>query len=313
MIEIPVMVIGDHWANPTQVQQMLDNCHVSQALVFDLRAEGPSLDRLGILDIINQHCEKTGRSRDNIWIKSWSNNVESVPFKRADQHLVSHFFWLSDGYSRTAENPAADAKQFGFFVGRKTLSRMKIMKDLWDTMPEQCFFSLMKSRTGISQMSPGMDLESEWVDLSCRAGFQKWIKNPPISSVDDQWIHNQYQLGHNTNRDLLNHYPKFKIEIVAETYCLGECFFPTEKTVRPIVGGKPMLIYGPKHFLRRLRELGFRTWGDHWDESYDRLEGPDRWHAMFRVIKEISDEPNPDIVRHNHDNLSRLIQRYKPR
>jgi hypothetical protein len=68
-------------------------------------------------------------------------------------------------------------------------------------------------------------------------------------------------------------YSIFDIELVAETYCHGDTFFVTEKTVRPIVAGKSMMVYGPQNYLARLRDLGFQTWNHIWDETYDQLTG----------------------------------------
>ena len=59
---------------------------------------------------------------------------------------------------------------------------------------------------------------------------------------------------------------------------------PTEKTVRPLVCEKPCVIYGPRDFLRNLRDQGFRTWADIWDESYDDYEQKTRYDMILSVI-----------------------------
>jgi hypothetical protein len=53
------------------------------------------------------------------------------------------------------------------------------------------------------------------------------------------------------------------------------------------MAAKPFLVYGPKNFLARLQDLGFKTYNNYWDESYDKLEGPQRWQAMQLVIDDI--------------------------
>jgi hypothetical protein len=75
--------------------------------------------------------------------------------------------------------------------------------------------------------------------------------------------------------------------MVCESYTIGDTFFPTEKTIRPISAGKPMLVYGPKNFLARLRALGFQTYGNCWSENYDQQEGPERWKAIQQIITEL--------------------------
>jgi hypothetical protein len=90
-----------------------------------------------------------------------------------------------------------------------------------------------------------------------------------------------------TNKSLLQHYHNFAVEIVCETYTLGNTFFPTEKTIRPLMAAKPILVYGPRYFLARLRELGFRTYNEIWDESYDLYQGPERWHLMRKSMNRL--------------------------
>ena len=47
-------------------------------------------------------------------------------------------------------------------------------------------------------------------------------------------------------------------------------------------------LYGPKNFLANLREQGFKTWSDIWDESYDEYEGIERWDRMKPIINQIT-------------------------
>jgi hypothetical protein len=74
---------------------------------------------------------------------------------------------------------------------------------------------------------------------------------------------------------------------------MGNTFFPTEKTIRPITAAKPMLVYGPQYFLARLKTLGVQTYSSLWDESYDLCQGAERWHMIQQVMQSIS-EKTPD-------------------
>lgn len=309
MIEISIQVAGDHWLNPEQTNEILSSTALNQHIVLNLNAEGPSLRRLGIVDLVENHCKTFGRPLSKISVSGWSNNIEQIPFRRNDSFLVSHFFWLSERYAMLPAAPSSDARLFGFFVGRQTVARMMMLKTLQDSIPEKCLLSLMNSAGGASWKSPGFDCEQTFMTPLLR----DWCEHVTIPCIDGHWIHEQYDERHNTNRDLLSLYHKFKIEIVAESYTLGDCFFPTEKTIRPIVGGKPMIVYGPKHYLRRMRDLGFQTWGDCWDESYDEFEGMDRWSAMFEVIGTIKESPSDHVSLHNQRHLLEIINKYKPR
>jgi hypothetical protein len=83
-------------------------------------------------------------------------------------------------------------------------------------------------------------------------------------------------------------YVDFLIDIVAETFTSGNCFFVTEKTVRPMLLKKPFIIFGSKDFLAYLRQLGFRTFSDFWDEDYDGYSGQDRYLKILKLIDEIA-------------------------
>jgi hypothetical protein len=146
----------------------------------------------------------------------------------------------------------------------------------------------MKSAYGPHRHSPA-ELENltEWFDNS--ADFQHWLDTCPVVSIDDHVIQDQYKepevSAGNMAKSLFRNYTRFNIELICETYTLGDTFFPTEKTVRPIVGNKPFIVYGPKNYLNNLREQeGFQTFNSIWNEDYDQLEGVPRWQAISQLI-----------------------------
>ena len=49
MITIPVRVCGDSWVNPDEVKTLLKNSDITQYVVLDFQAEGPSLYALNVL------------------------------------------------------------------------------------------------------------------------------------------------------------------------------------------------------------------------------------------------------------------------
>jgi len=70
----------------------------------------------------------------------------------------------------------------------------------------------------------------------------------------------------------VHYYNQTNLEIVAETlghHGRDDTFFITEKTTKPIAMKHPFMVLSSFHFLKNLRALGFRTFSDHLDESYD--------------------------------------------
>ena len=136
-----------------------------------------------------------------------------------------------------------------------------------------------------------------------------------IESVDT------YTVGNTTtgHTDQLAHfYLDFLIDIVAETWTQGNTFFPTEKTIRPMLLKKPMIVMGPKNYLNYLRQMGFRTFADFWDEEYDGYDGPDRYLKILKLIDNLATKSNQELetmywdmqytLDHNHNLL--LTQTY---
>jgi len=291
MLTIPVRVCGDYWVNPEEVRSLLRRAAGNSAVTLDLYAEGPSLYKLGIAQEVNAYCTRYQILPENIQIINWSNTAESVPYTRSDTHLRSHFFERSRQYWVDILQEPTHRCVFGFFIGRRTISRSVIMYYLWHTYRTQVLLSCLTTRIPDPWVKEpqGHNLEKikDWTNYIDYRDFCQWWKSEPIGSLDYYSVHDQYNPEHNTNQSLLSFYSKFDIEIVAESYTLGNTFFPTEKTVRPIMAAKPIIVYGPKGYLARLRDMGFETYGSLWSEEYDEYEYVDRWLLIKRTIDNI--------------------------
>jgi hypothetical protein len=320
MKEISVKVCGDHWLNVDEVQFFLaQNKH--EQLVINLNSEGPCLIALGIQQaIIDQ-----GIDPKQVTIVNWPNAVNSTKFIQEPKPLLSHFFWMSQNYWPQLSN-FVSGPRLAFFIGRRTVARATMMYDIHTTWPDSFLTSVMSP--GVDDVwtrpPPGMVLETldDWIALDHQFQFKQWWKHCPINSIDNHTVRDQYDIGQNTNRDLLQHYHKFGIELTAESYTFGDTFFVTEKTIRPLAAGKPMLIYGPCNFISGLQRLGFETWGDLWSEEYDNYQGATRWQSLKKTIEYIvSRTPDEwDIIWQqaqsravrNRIKLLTLIEKYQP-
>lgn len=270
MSTIPVRVCGDHWVNPEEVRQQILSSPLDHTIVLDFLAEGPSMTAMGITSMLDEICQQQQRDPSNIKIINNPNTQEQTGYINITPGR-SHFFSMSRYYWTETQPVDLDARRFGLFLGRATQQRAQIMRDCLTAMPEDILVSRLESPATLDWAGRDPDLA-------------RWWKTCGIGSIDGHIMRDQFRADMNTNLDLVQHYHKFRVEIVAETYCLGDTFFPTEKTVRPIMAAKPMVVFGPRYFLRRLRDMGFETWRDLWDESYDDLEGPARWAAMAETI-----------------------------
>jgi hypothetical protein len=90
-------------------------------------------------------------------------------------------------------------------------------------------------------------------------------------------------------------YQDIFIDIVSETIGAGNSFFVTEKTVRPMLLKKPFIIFGTKNFLIYLRQMGFKTFYEYWDEDYDGFEKKDRFLKILTIIDSIGKKSKSEL------------------
>jgi hypothetical protein len=287
MKTITVRASGDTWINRTQVEEQLKNTQSTDWVCFDTGAEGISLEHSGILNFINQWVSANQHPADRVIINS-PNVYEKTQYQNIN-YSDNHFLQLSGHYYTEVPPIDCDAVKFGFFVGRHTPDRNRMAVDIATNYYAHVVMSMMKEDCAVSPWDPAVQA---------------------ISSIDNMSIDDQYQNSVDTNLSLLKFYHRFQIEIVAETMCAGTTFFPTEKTFRPVTGRRPFVVFGPLNFLNNLRNLGFRTYSECWDESYDKYQGLDRWNGIRQVMDCIigngyNVELAAEIAEHNRTHLTK--------
>lgn len=95
------------------------------------------------------------------------------------------------------------------------------------------------------------------------------------------------------------------LAIVNETRYGMICGEISEKALTPILYMRPFVIAGGPYVLRYLRELGFETFSEFWDESYDEIEDhKERFEAIANILEGLLSRPLPE--------LSDLLRRMEP-
>lgn len=102
-------------------------------------------------------------------------------------------------------------------------------------------------------------------------------------------------------------YTESYFTVVSETLFYERGVYMSEKTFKPIAHCHPFVIVSKEGTLKYLKELGFKSFDDLWDESYDLIEDDsDRIIAVFELIKKLSsksDEEWLDIYKKIKDRL----------
>lgn len=103
-------------------------------------------------------------------------------------------------------------------------------------------------------------------------------------------------------------YDDYFLDIVSETVFDSPHVFISEKTLRPLAQHKPFVIYAVPGTLSYLRQLGFRTFGDFWDESYDQIADNDqRFLKVSQVWHKIVQQPL-DKLQHMQYNMQAVLK-----
>jgi hypothetical protein len=113
-------------------------------------------------------------------------------------------------------------------------------------------------------------------------------------------------------------YQEVFVDIVPETVYNYPYACFSEKIMRPVIAGRPFVLVGAAHTIEFLHHLGFQTFNDYWNESYDTMTDPNqRFEAVCSVVKEIASWPidlcrdhlksMQPILQHNQEIYKRII------
>ena len=85
--------------------------------------------------------------------------------------------------------------------------------------------------------------------------------------------------------------------VVSETLFYERGVYMSEKTFKPIAHCHPFVIVSKEGTLKYLKELGFKSFDDLWDESYDSIEDDsERIVAVFELIRELSNKSDDEWI-----------------
>ena len=95
----------------------------------------------------------------------------------------------------------------------------------------------------------------------------------------------------------INIYNQTAYTVIAETCWQDNFAFFTEKTAKPIMAKRLFVVFAGAGYLANLRRLGFKTFGDIIDESYDtETDALVRWQLAWDQVKWLSEQPQAEIL-----------------
>ena len=123
-------------------------------------------------------------------------------------------------------------------------------------------------------------------------------------------IDNQINI-HQVGNDESHLFENVFVNLVNETHQPDDRVFITEKTYRAINYCRPFIINGDKGSLTYLKEMGFKTFDQFWDESYDDEESDHvRITKITEVVRDICHRSNKELLTQYNDMLPILRHNY---
>ena len=109
--------------------------------------------------------------------------------------------------------------------------------------------------------------------------------------------------AHNSLKSSLQEfYSTAFVDIVTESRFAQPTGNYSEKTYQPIQYKRPFILAAPPHTLKYLKEQGFKTFSDFWDESYDdEFDNAKRMIKLFDLINFIGDKSIHELRQILHD------------
>jgi hypothetical protein len=210
-------------------------------------------------------------------------------------------------------HPTATIKKFLSLNNRAQWNRQALMQFLikFDLMKDFYFSYWCQDRFGVGQKTvydhTNRIIGNTWFNENL--DLEKLYELIPIKLKQDLFEGNDWSTG----TDFF--YQESFASFVNETY-IDENFDPflTEKAMKPLAYGHPFLLFSSAGALANLRDLGFETFGDIFDESYDLIESPQpRFEHLLREVDRICKLDNATLaditthiiprLQHNHNHF----------
>ena len=124
---------------------------------------------------------------------------------------------------------------------------------------------------------------------------------------------------HQDARDESHLFRNTFLNIVNETHQQDDLVFITEKTYRSINYCRPFVINGDRGSLKYLKDMGFKTFDQFWDESYDQeTSDHTRIVKIIAIVKDITSRTDSQlltlfqsmlpVLEHNYNTLKNYEQ-----
>ncbi len=237
-----------------------------------------------------------------------NSHVFDFQYRRIYGHVTKNLNWNFIPYNETTvKNLKCDKEKIFLFyngsLGDRASHRIMSFHFLLDYgILDKIMYSILQSPTELSydyldSIESKFNTKIDWRKYD--SFFQKspYFLDVELGKHEFVDLKNQYQVLPANSLDLpLNHIEKTYFSLVTESFffephwCDDKSLFDiSEKTYKAILT-QPFIIMGRPYLLKYLRDKGFDTFDDVFDNSYDEIENDwDRFQTIMKEVKRICD------------------------
>lgn len=128
------------------------------------------------------------------------------------------------------------------------------------------------------------------------------------------------KIGGGARLNIQSHLDCF-VNIVTETLFDVDNIFLSEKIYKPIYLCQPFIVFGNPYTLKKLKQLGYKTFDKWWDESYDNeIDVHKRFIKIVNILEKISEwdmdmcfeikKEMQEVLIHNYKNMFKTDEIY---
>lgn len=246
-----------------------------QKIKIVVNNEGHCLEHAGVYNILDRF------EFDSVEIET-SNVLEQHLTHVIDKSRWLQWFTSINYYDDNFDFTWTGHKRFGVIYGRPTAPRLGIAAHL------------QQHHVHSSVLITRFDYANE--DMRKLFDLQRLFAwHPPsvyqlgcLEHMPQEQFPYQRAGLYDYSNPLYKQYQSFLIDIVAEPVYEGRSFYPTEKIVRPILYQRPFIVMATRNYLQYLRDMGFYTFSEFWDEDYDGFDGKDRFLKILNLIDRLA-------------------------
>ena len=233
--------------------------------------------------------------------------MEYLPVFRVDKTDIEFILKNTQKYT-----PGKKEKLFLCFNRRYNEHRIllyTVMSKL--NLIDRCFYSMSKIQpestntyiTNVSHITsryPILGISKSDIDIA----------DSRLPLILDTQNFSRYPMESSIN-SVKHFYENSLINIVMETYFFNNIIHITEKTFKPIAFMQPFIMVAAPHSLQHVKDMGFKTFSDFWDESYDlELDHESRFLKIMTLLRNISTWSDEKQIQFSNDVKSILEFNY---